>query len=799
MSIPGTLIPLFNSGAAVGGYQVQRSIRLNSADSAYLSRTPGSASNRKTWTWAGWVKRSKLGTTQRFFATFDGSNQEYWRFDSNDTLRLFESLGTLQTTQVFRDVSAWYHIVVAVDTTQATTSDRIKFYLNGTQVTTFSTATYPSQNADGRFNSTVPHYLGTGTVEYFDGYLAECFFLDGIAADPSSFTETDATTGQLIPKAYTGSYGSNGWKLSFSDNSTAAALGTDSSSNGNTWTVNNLSVTAGSGNDSLVDTPTSYGTDTGVGGEVRGNYATFNPTESSTSGTKTLTNGNLDVLLADANAARLTIPPIQGSGKYQWEITIGSKTASFYQMGLNLLSMVYASGDLHTTFRSDGNLSNTLSGSWSGTGVSYTSGDIITVTYDNATNACAFYKNGVYSATFTVSGTPQSSLNFGVFYGGSGNTNYILNAGQRAFAYPVSGFKALCDTNLGAPVVAKPNTVMDVKTWTGDGTTGTGSITGFAFSPDFVWAKSRSAAYSHLLYDTVRGASTSGSSKALGSNASIAEGSSNDNTTYGYLSSFNSDGFSYFGGSSPAYFSANGGPYVAWTWDAGTSTVTNTAGSISSQVRANASAGFSVVSWTGTGASASIGHGLGVAPTFAIIKRRDSAQDWYVTTTVISGLLDYLALNKSDASAWTGVSVPSSTVFTLGTGASNNASGATYVGYCFAPVSGYSSFGSYVGNGSADGPMVWTGFRPRWILVKNTSVGGEESNWYIYDTQRDTYNIVQNYLIPNLSLQEQVFAQSDFLSNGFKVRNTNANFNTNGNVYIYAAFAENPFQYARAR
>jgi hypothetical protein len=363
MSIPGSVNPLFlgAAGQATGGgeYQIERSVRFNSPDSAYLSRTPASSSNLKTWSWAGWVKRSKLGTTQRFFATFDGSNQEYWRFDSNDTLRLFESLGTLQTTQVFRDVSAWYHIVVAVDTTQATASDRIKFYLNGTQVTTFSTATYPSQNADGRFNSAVPHYLGTGTVEYFDGYLADIHFIDGQALDPSSFGEFD-TNGVWQPIEYTfstnpnwatatylsstsnfpgypvangfdgststewlqntqggtvtfsnisipysstvkiwvggsgatvsvnggagqsispGSWvtvasgsgtltslawtangaeypalvgiqidgytlisGDNSFHLPFSDNSTAAALGTDTSSNGNDWTVNNLAV-----------------------------------------------------------------------------------------------------------------------------------------------------------------------------------------------------------------------------------------------------------------------------------------------------------------------------------------------------------------------------------------------------------------------------------------------------------------------------------------------------------------------------------------------------------------------------
>jgi hypothetical protein len=167
-----------------------------------------------------------------------------------------------------------------------------------------------------------------------------------------------------------------------------------------------------------------------------------------------------------------------------------------------------------------------------------------------------------------------------------------------------------------------------------------------------------------------------------------------------------------------------------------------------------------------------------------------------VTTTVISGLLDFLALNKTDASVWTGVSVPSSTVFNLGTGASNNASGATYVGYFFAPVAGYSSFGSYTGNGSADGPFVYTGFRVRWLLTKRTDSTGA---WFIYDSARNTYNALDLYLQPHLSSAELTYAGFDFVSNGFKIRNLANSINASGGTYIYAAFAESPFQYARAR
>ena len=794
MAIPGSAGPfLLAQLEEEGGYEIERSLRLNSSDSAYLSRTPASAGNRKTWTWAGWVKRSGLSNSFPVFsAGVTGTSYLLCRFRPGDTFG-FDQFGTannffVETIPVYRDASAWYHVVFAFDTTQSTQSNRIKVYINGVQQALTAGTNWPAQNADLLINNNIPHSVGSDVSGfgggYLSGYLADIHFIDGQALTPTSFGEFD-TNGVWQPKAYAGSYGTNGFHLPFSDNSTAAALGTDTSGNSNTWTVNNLSVTTGAGNDSLVDSPTNYGEDTGAGGEVRGNYATFNPTEASTSGAKTLTNGNLDVLL-NAHAARLTIPPIQASGKYQWEITIGSKTAAYYQMGLNLLSMVYAAGDLHVTFRSDGLLSNTLSGSWSGTGVSYTSGDIITVTYDNAINACSFYKNGVFSATFTVSGTPQAALNFGVFYGGSGNTNYTLNAGQRPFAYPVSGFKALCTTNLPEPTIADGSTAMDVKLYTGNGSTQT--ISGMNFDPDLVWIKGRSGATDYALYDTVRTAT-----KQLESNTTTAE-----TTEATGLTAFATGGFSL---GALAQVNTSSATYAAWTWDAGTSTVTNTQGSITSQVRANASAGFSVVTYTGTSAPASIGHGLGVAPTFAIIKRRDFAQDWYVSTTVISGLLDYLALNKTSASAWTGVSVPSSTVFNLGTGESNNALGSTYVGYCFAPVAGYSSFGRYTGNGLADGPFVYTGFRPKYLLWKSTGSG----QWFIHDTSRSPYNFSDLELVAETSGAEYsangagAGQRLDFLSNGFKVRTSNIASNSNGVTYIYAAFAEHPFSISRAR
>ena len=804
MAIPGSAGPfLLAQLEEEGGYEIERSLRLNSSDSAYLSRTPASAGNRKTWTWAGWVKRSGLSNSFPVFsAGVTGTSYLLCRFRPGDTFG-FDQFGTannffVETIPVYRDASAWYHVVFAFDTTQSTQSNRIKVYINGVQQALTAGTNWPAQNADLLINNNIPHSVGSDVSGfgggYLSGYLADIHFIDGQALTPTSFGEFD-TNGVWQPKAYAGSYGTNGFHLPFSDNSTAAALGTDTSGNSNTWTVNNLSVTTGAGNDSLVDSPTNYGEDTGAGGEVRGNYATLNPIERY-GATTTFTNGNLEVAITSGGGAgpypavRPTINPFnQGAEKYYSEITIGSKTSLFQSVGANTKpDSMTGSGDIFVLWRSDGLLvEGGVSATRTGTGVSYTNGDIIGVAYNNATLELKFYKNNSLVVTWAFTTIPAS---FNIYCGTDATTgtgNFAWNFGQRPFAYTApSGFKALCTTNLPEPTIADGSTVMDVALYTGNGSTQT--ISGLNFDPDLVWIKRRSGAIDHALYDTVRTAT-----KQLESNTTTAE-----TTEATGLTAFATGGFSL---GALAQVNTSSATYAAWTWDAGTSTVTNTQGSITSQVRANASAGFSVVTYTGTSAPASIGHGLGVAPTFAIIKRRDFAQDWYVSTTVISGLLDYLALNKTSASAWTGVSVPSSTVFNLGTGESNNALGSTYVGYCFAPVAGYSSFGRYTGNGLADGPFVYTGFRPKYLLWKSTGSG----QWFIHDTSRSPYNFSDLELVAETSGAEYsangagAGQRLDFLSNGFKVRTSNIASNSNGVTYIYAAFAEHPFSISRAR
>ena len=330
--------------------------------------------------------------------------------------------------------------------------------------------------------------------------------------------------------------------------------------------------------------------------------------------------------------------------------------------------------------------------------------------------------------------------------------------------------------------------------YTGNGGTQavSNAVNGVSFQPDWVWLKSRSAATDHKLTDSVRGVT-----KGLVSNSTAAE----TTDTQG-LTAFSSGGFTV--GTNTDYNNL-AATYVAWQWKAGGTAVSNTAGSITSSVSANTTAGFSVVTYTGTGANATVGHGLGVAPSMVIVKNRGSTDVWSVYHSSL-GATQLIILNRTDATAtvstaWNSTA-PTSSVFSLGTLADTNRSTYNFVAYCFAPVAGYSAFGSYTGNGSADGPFVYLGFRPRWLMIKRSSSASVTYGWQMYDTSRQPANTASSD--PNLWADTSAAEGTgnytfDLLSNGFKLRSSGVNENASGDTYIYAAFAENPFKYANAR
>ena len=798
MAVPGSGSPLlFSADAGAGGFAIERSLRFNSADSAYLSRTPASAGNRRTFTWSGWLKRSAFNDQDVFSAQ---SSTAYFtaRLQSDNTLRINHWTSGVGdqilyiSSQVFRDPSSWYHFVVAVDTTQATSTERIKAYVNGTQITTWSSSTAPSQNLDTVFNTANTHFIGgtgSGTFagQYLNGYLADVYLIDGSALDPTSFGEFDATTGVWNPIAYTGSYGTNGFHLDFADNSSAAALGYDAAGS-NDWTVNNLSVTAGAGNDSLRDSPTNGDTanDTGLGGELPGNYCTWNPLSLRPSTGRTLSNGNLDTNGDDSNFNGVLGTFGMPSGKWYWECTVG--TVGFYnQTFVGIAKVLGTSSYIDYGYYSDTGQKREGSTS-SAYGATFTSNDVIGIAFDADNGTLTFYKNGVSQG---VAFTSIPSANYQPCLNGAGLVTYSANFGQRAFAYsaPSGGFKCLCTANLDTPTIEDPSTVMDVALYTGNAPS-TQTITGLGFSPDMVWIKNRSVTGNHVINDIVRGAG-----QRLITNLTSSESTDTDR-----FSAFTSDGFTV-GDSTDTNGSSNA--IVAWAWDAGTSNATNTSGSITSTVRANISAGFSVVTYNAgplpAATGATVGHGLGIAPQFIVVKDRTNANPWGIYHTSLGpgkGLLFSTAAEQV-ASTWWNNTAPTSSVFSINSDIYATAQpNDDYVAYCFAPVAGYSAFGSYTGNGSTDGPFVYTGMRPRWIMTKASS---RLSAWYIHDTARGTYNVIGPVLAANTSAAEITPTRLDILSNGFKIRDNDSEYNASGDTYVWAAFAEHPFAYARAR
>jgi len=543
-----------------------------------------------------------------------------------------------------------------------------------------------------------------------------------------------------------------------------------------------------------VDTPTSYGSDTGAGGEVRGNYATFNPL-TVFSGGVALSNGNLSLTNGASNRSAYSTMGVS-SGKWYFETTFTS-VGSTTSIGIGLLGYVDTTTFIGNTLYSYGYDRAGLkynNGSSASYGTTYTNNDVIGVALDLDAGTLIFYKNGVSQ------GTAYSSLPAGIYFLGASSYNSTgsINFGQQPFAYTApSGYKALCTQNLTTPTIGATSTTtankyMDVSLYSG--TSASQSITNSgSMQPDLVWIKSRSAATDNKLTDAVRG-----TTKGLISNTTGAE-----TTDTNGLTAFNSNGFTI--GSDSVYNNGTGpATYVAWQWNAGGSNATNTSGTITSTVRANTTAGFSIVTYTGNGsAGATVGHGLGVAPSMTIIKRRDAITSWIVNhTSAGTGflLLEQTAAYSSAATYWTSPAT-SSLLPTLTSNTEVNANTGTYVAYCFAPVAGYSAFGSYTGTNTTDGPFVYTGFRPRWIMIKITTSGGSATyGWAIFDTARENYNINRSMLVANVSNAEDTTINADFdiLSNGFKPRYS-ANYYNGSGTYIYAAFAESPFKYSLAR
>jgi|5B_taG_2_1085324.scaffolds.fasta_scaffold07480_2 hypothetical protein len=907
--------------AASGGkaYEIDQSLMFEVADSSYLSKTPSSASNQRTWTLSTWIKNtSENYAGGSIWGSHDNSTQSDagygWLGLYQDKLQMGGwSTNWRTTNRVFRDVGAWMHLVVAVDTTIADGSadNRIRIYINGVEETSFSEKNNPSQNYDLPWNKNQQHRFGAinrSTAYYFGGYFAETQVIDGSQLTPSSFGETDEDTGQWIPKEPSGlTYGTNGFYLKFE----SGAIGTDSSGNGNNYTANNLANA-----DVVLDTPTN-------------NFCTYNSLDN---GSTVLSQGNLKFVNSSGGSDTGCTMQIPFTGKWYWEIRATAVDAMYY--GITRTSYTGTDG----SYGSDGRTILYNGTFWNGSsaasyGSSYSDGDIVNVAFDCDNSKLYFGKNGTWfnsgnpatgsnpagSVTASEAWVPNMYGNSGtqndINFGQNGTFNGLVTAqgnadgsGEGDFYYsPPSGFKALCSKNLPTPAIKKSTEHFNTVLYTGNNSTNH-DISGVGFQPDFTWIKNRSQADSHVLHDAVRGVGN-----VVYSDLNLAE-----NNNAAYFGPFQTDGFRLSPTSVGHAYNASSENYVAWAWkvggtapsktyavkvvsdsgnkyrfdDYGTSAVTlnlqeggtytfdqsdssnsghplrfsttsdgshgggseyttgvttngtpgssgaytritvaasaatlyyyctahsgmggqantnstfgatNLDGSILSVVSENTTSGFSIVSYTGTGSNATVGHELGVAPSVIILKNRDTDDNWRVYSR--NDATDYLALNATIAStddntSWNDTA-PTSSVFTIGTDTNTNRSGDDFVAYCFAEIEGFSKFGTYTGNGNANGPYIITGFQPAWIMTKivSTTVSGG-GDWVIYDDKRDVDNVTNNALYANLSIAESTGFDYDINSNGFKARAAGNDINQNAQTFLYLAFSEFPFKYANAR
>ena len=764
----GRFVPFTDNGT------IDNSCLFENNVSSYLQRTLSSNGSGTTLTFSCWVKRDIL--TQGLIGSLImmhsdvSANGEVLTFDASDRLYYYEvTSGSRKweyiSNRTFEDTSKWYHIYVRRDTTDSTAADRIQIYVDGERITSWNTETQPALNATGYWNqTTLAATVGnTFSASYKDGagYLAEVNMIDGSNPDVSTFGLTDTSTGRWIPKTLSGiTYGTNGFRLKFQDSS---ALGDDTSGNGNDFSATNLSAS-----NQTTDSPTQ-------------NHCTWDPNDHAN--LATFSEGNLKVTGGSAGTSgscRGTLAP--KSGKYYFEVKfLGGAFAGHNSLGIrnkNVAINSTTSGSGVTTesyhWRDDGYAINGTLGQMNSGFSSYTTNDYIGVAMDLDTGKIWMSKNGTYEK----SGNPVTGENpmfivptgqpYAPWWLGYGYTNNNeLNCGQKAFnTDPPTGFLALQQDNL-------PTTDRGVSGLT--------------------WTKNRDGTDWHYLVDSSRG-----NTKALNPNDTAAEETHQDG-----VQKFLKGGISV---EDRDNVNKSGNSFVNWTWVAnGGTTETNTDGSITSTVQKNTTSGFSIVEFT-TPASTqdfTVGHGLGVIPRVFFFKRLDSTSGWaFYHQDVFDtyGNQYTLFLNTSGASyapnPGTAMypSATTATTFSLRAGASI-ASSANCVAYCFNEVEGFSKFGKYAANNSADGPFVYLGFKPKFLIIKSNGA----ISWYIMDATRNTFNpVINGNTIDNPQVEFTVQFKVDFLSNGFKIRNDSSVYgastnNTSYSPYYYMAFAEHPF------
>ena len=832
----------FDSARGFYNGAVSTSLRFDDGSAHYLSRDQGSAGNQKVFTLAFWVKRAIIGAadTALFGVQTDGNNRVYMRWEADDTFKVYFAIGGTGydsgTTMKFRDTSAWYHVAVVVNMSGSGDTGKLKIYVNGVNQTVTYGSTLPDSNT--AMNSGAVETLGKkdGATNYMDGYLADVYLIDGTAVgETSGYLDEfgEVKEGVWIPKKYTGSYGTNGFHLEFTSSAHDAPasegsadtdnIGADSSGQNHHWTA----VDSISADDcAMPDSPeNNFATSLGAG--------LAEPTDYQSYAQPTSSEGNLKVTGLNSGWTNGSTNFGMTSGKWYAEVIVNSWVASnYFRIGLRARP-----ARTYDEYFVLGNGSGQLdAAARNGRLPSFTTGDVIQLALDLDNNAFYLGKNNTWgnsaTATEIANGTTTNAFASGsevptgdghayFFYAQphSTGTSLTWNFGQDSsfagaktaqgnsdsgdgttdfFYTPPNGFLACNSVNLPELDISPNSTTQaddHFNTVLYTGTNSTNNVTGVGFQPDWVWIKRRNASAFHPIHDSSR--PTYAYLRTSGTNA--------ENTTSGsdWFRSFDSDGFTVVHTSTSSgttgQWNQSGGTFVAWNWKAnGGTTVTNEDGSIDSTVQANTTAGFSIVTYTGTGSAITVGHGLGTTPDMFIVKRRNGTSGWATFHKDLTDATQYIQVNDTGGQS-TGNNVwnqtdPTSTVFTVGTDLSVNTG--TYVAYCFAEVEGYSRFGKYTGNGNANGTFVFTGFRPAMVIIKQTN---STNNWRIIDNERDGYNGSTKVLYPSVDNAEGSEVGADLVSNGFKLRADTAGTNASGGTFIYMAFAEAPFKYANAR
>ena len=834
--------PAFYNGVAT------TSLRFDYDSSHYLYRTPGTAGSRRKWTFSFWIKRADFNSSDQIVinaATSEGNgtgsdgntfSMLYFKYVTSvgwyDFLNFYNNTNggsdySEELKRSFRDTTNWYHIVIAVDTTQSTAGNRVKYYVNGELQTSVSQyyAQIP-QNYDTYFNMAHQHWIGRSLNNnsiYFNGYMAEINFVDGTQYAASDFGEFK--NGIWIAKNPSVTYGTNGYRLQFKQTGTGTAssstIGADTSGNNNHWTSGNLSA-----HDVMLDSPEN-------------NFATLTRL-SFPLAAKSMSEGKLRANGTDHQVytADRAFP---ASGKWYWEVnnitSDGSNHLAQY-MGVMSSDIFHAEQDVSTYDGGNyvGEYIRRLAGvSWIAGKDNYYSNFNTTTISDGANSASwgnQANSEGILSLALDVdAGTlkyywnnslirTDSTLTANIEYfahtnlsnsGGNFWSYAYWNFGQDSsfagtktaqgnkdgngngdFFYAVpSGHLALCTANLPEPTIS-PNAAtqaddhFNTVLYTGNGSAATHTV---GFRPNLVWGKKRGTnAQNHWLINDVGDID-----KFLSSDTASGE-----STTAG--TTFNATSFTT--ASNDLYYN-NNSPYVVWAWKGnGTGTaVSNSNGSITSTLSANTTAGFSIVTFTGTGSNATVGHGLGSKPEWFLIKNRDASSDFTSYHQGI-GATKNLSIHASDAVATSATrfnnTEPTDSVFTVSTSVAVNGSSADYVVYCWSEVEGFSKFGTYIGNGNVNGTFVFTGFRPAWVMIKNTA---RAADWRINDATRQDINDEGGHLLLANSNSAEITNEYDidFLSNGFKLKSGDVYENGSGELFIYMAFAEAPFKYANAR